>query len=528
VEGASLNDSVLGAKDSLRSEDELGPDLTAGVRVVDVPDGGVKAGHIGGTKAILVRRGEEIFAIGASCSHLGAPLDQGLLVDHTVRCPWHHACFSLRTGEALCAPAFDPIPRWHVEIDSEIIRVKPEIQAAHTPSKILSNEPFIIVGGGAAGYAAVDMLLRNHFAGEIRWISEEGAAPYDRTLLSKDYLDGHFDEARLAISRRDLSGHENLVRQVGKVTRIDLASRQIVLGDGGVIRYAKLLLATGAEPKRLDLSGSDLPHVKVLRSLQDCREIIALAKQGRNVAVIGGSFIGLEAAASLRDLGCNVSVIAPETQPMARIFGPELANLVAETHRRHGVDWHVGRTVARVTDDSVVLDDSTVIKADLVVVGIGVNPNLGLAKDAGLEVKDGVLVDEYLATSAQDVFAAGDIACWFDRYSGTRIRVEHWVVAERQGQVAALNMMGRAERYTSVPFFWTKHFDLSIRYVGNAKRWDSLSVEGDLSKSDGIVRFEKKGQLLAIATVGRDLASLEEERVWEITGGLRGATFGRP
>ena len=204
------------------------------------------------------------------------------------------------------------------------------------------------------------MLLRNGFAGEIRRISEDAAPPYDRTLLSKDYLEGHFDDQQLAISQRDLSQHKNLVLQHGKVTRVDPAARQVGVGDGELIHYSKLLLATGASPKLPSFAGAALPHVKVLRSLRDCQSILAEAKPASNVAVVGGSFIGLEVAASLQGRGCNVSVITPETRPMARIFGSELADLIADAHRRHGVDWHVGREVARVTDDRVILDDGII------------------------------------------------------------------------------------------------------------------------------------------------------------------------
>jgi hypothetical protein len=257
------------------------------------------------------------------------------------------------------------------------------------------------------------------------------------------------------------------------------------------------------------------------QALEDCREVIGAAQAARHIVVIGGSFISLEAAASLSDRGCKVSVVAPEEQPMASIFGRQLAELIAATHRQHGVDWRLGRKVDRVIEDSVLLDDGTLLDADLVVVGIGVAPRIGLAQAAGVASADGVLVDEHLATSVPDIFAAGDIASWPDRYSGSRVRVEHWVVAERQGQVAALNMMGHRQSYDAVPFFWTKHFDLSIRYVGHAESWDELTVEGDLAGRDGLVRFVKEGRLLAVATVERDMTALQEERAWELAAGQR-------
>jgi apoptosis-inducing factor 3 len=504
---------------------DLGSDFIAGVTMADIPDGGVKTGHVGGTRALLVRIGREVFAVEAACSHLGGPLDQGLIVGHTIRCPWHHACFSLRSGVAVSAPAFDPLSRWEVAVEGSFVRVRSAVHLpmpSRPPRTAGSDEHFIIIGGGAAGFAAADMLLRRGFPGEITMISDDVTRPYDRTLLTKDYLDGRFNDAHLPLSNCDLFSQDGVQLMLRtKVERIDPATQKLILGDGRAFAYSKVLLATGAAPKRPDFPGAQMQHVKLLRSRDDCRGIIAAAQAARHIVVIGGSFIGLEAAASLRDRGHEVSVVTPEKQPMARIFGSQLSNLIAATHRRHGVDWHVGRKVDQVTEDNVRLDDGTLLESDLVVVGIGVVPRVRVAEAAGIAVDDGVLVDEYLATSVPDIFAAGDIASWPDRYSGSRVRVEHWVVAERQGQVAALNMMGHRQSYDAVPFFWTKHFDLSIRYVGHAANWDELEVEGDLAGRDGLVRFVKEGRLLAVATVERDMAALQEERAWELAAGQR-------
>jgi apoptosis-inducing factor 3 len=510
----------------LSDAEDLGSDLATDIPLADLRDGGIKKGHIAGTKALLVRQGEEVFAIGATCTHLDGPLGSGLVIDGSVRCPWHHACFSLRSGAAVSAPAFEPLPRWEVAIKDGIIRVGGRIRAGSPPrdrQATRSADRFIIIGGGAAGFAAVNTLLRCAFSGEITMISEDTAPPYDRTLLSKDYLDGHFGDDRLPLSARDLFSHDREIVLQTKVTKIDPIARQVTLDNGRTLSYSKALLATGAAPKRPNFPGSGLSHVKLLRSLDDCRDILSAAQDAHHIAVIGGSFIGLEAAASLRDRGHSVSVIAPETEPMGRIFGPQLARLVAAVHQKHGVDWHVGRKVEEVTASTVRLDDGSILNAGLVVVGIGVVPRTELAEAAGIAVDDGVLVDEYLATNVPDVFAAGDIARWHDRYSDQRIRVEHWVVAERQGQIAALNMMGRRQSYAEVPFFWTKHFELSIQYVGHAATWDELQTTGDIANRDGLVRFIKGKQLMAVATVERDVVALEEERAWELAQGPRQA-----
>ena len=253
----------------------------------------------------------------------------------------------------------------------------------------------------------------------------------------------------------------------------------------------------------------------VLRSLQDCRGILAKVSPGVRAAVVGGNFIAMEAAAALSSRGLSVDVIAPEEHPLAKVFGRELSDLILEAHARKGVRLHLGARVDRIEDEQVVLQGSERIKADIVIAGIGVEPRLRHAEAAGLAVDRGVLVNSCLQTSNPHIFAAGDIARWPDPHSGESIRVEHWVVAERQGQGAAANMLGGSEAFTMVPFFWTKHFDLSIRYVGHAETWDQTFAEGDLARRDGLVRFRRAGWELAAATVERDQESLRIEMAME-------------
>ncbi|HEY1258115.1 MAG TPA: FAD-dependent oxidoreductase, partial [Stellaceae bacterium] len=279
--------------------------------------------------------------------------------------------------------------------------------------------------------------------------------------------------------------------------------------------FDKLLLAAGAEPIRLQVPGADLPHVRTLRSLADSRDLIGRAGKGSRAVVVGASFIGLEAAAALRQRGVEIHVIAPEARPMERILGPALGDLVRQLHESHGVAFHLGHTVAAVEAGRVELDDGGSIAADFVVVGIGVRPRIHLAQQAGLAVDRGVLVDQHLETSAPGVFAAGDIARWPDPYSGERLRIEHWVVAERQGQTAARNMLGRRERYTAVPFFWSQHYDVSIDYVGHAAAWDEIAQDGDPNARDVALRFRRAGRTMAVATIFRGRESLLAEAAME-------------
>ena len=272
---------------------------------------------------------------------------------------------------------------------------------------------------------------------------------------------------------------------------------------------------TGAEPVRLGVPGSDLPHIHYLRTLADSRALIAKATASRRAVVIGASFIGLEAAAALRAREIEVHVVAPEKRPMERVLGPAMGDFVRALHEEHGVIFRLEDTATAIDGKQVKLKSGGMLEADLVVVGVGVRPRLELAEKAGLTLDRGVVVDAFLETSAPGIYAAGDIARWPDPHSGQAIRVEHWVVAERQGQVAAKNMLGMALKFDAVPFFWSQHYDIPINYVGHAEKWDELAVEGDIAGKDCLLRYKTKGRTLAVASIFRDLACLQAELAME-------------
>jgi apoptosis-inducing factor 3 len=498
------------------------PDLTNGIPEGDLADGGMIVGQVGDEALLLARRGREIFAIGATCTHYGGPLGEGLIVEDTVRCPWHHACFSLRTGEALSAPALNATSCWRVEQRNGRIFVRDKISEAgrRMPAKAGPSAPppgrVVIIGGGAAGYAASEMLRREGYAGGVAIVSDDAAAPYDRPNLSKDYLAGTAPEEWIPLRPLEFYAENGIELRLGMTaTAIDVAGRRVTLAGGEELGFDKLLLATGAEPIRLQVPGANLPHVRTLRSLADSRDLIARARKGSRAVVIGASFIGLEGAAALRHREVEVHLVAPEARPMERVLGPELGDFVRQLHESHGVVFHLGHTVAAIEAGRVRLDDGASIDAELVVVGIGVRPRIDLAQQAGLAIDRGVLVDEYLETTAPGIFSAGDIARWPDAYSGERLRIEHWVVAERQGQTAARNMLGRRERYAAVPFFWSQHYDVSIDYVGHANDWDEIVQDGDPKAHDAALRFRRAGRTLAVATIFRGRESLLAEVAME-------------
>ena len=496
-----------------------GPDLARGVDLGELAEGQPLLGHVGDDPVMIVRRGEEIFAIDATCTHYGGPLAEGLVVGDTVRCPWHHACFSLRTGRALRAPALNPVGCWRVERQGERVQVTGRLEAApatrHAPAP---GEPqsIVIVGGGAAAATAVETLRAEGYGGRITMLSADASVPCDRPNLSKDYLAGSAPEEWIPLRSEEFYADLGVELHLSTdVADLGLGERAVVTRDGGKFGYDALLLATGAEPVRLPLPGADQPHVHYLRTLADSRAIIKAAEKAKRAVVLGASFIGLEVAASLRTRGLEVHVVAPEKVPMERVLGREVGAFVHKLHGGKGVIFHLGKTAQEIQDLQVLLPDAETIAADLVVIGVGVRPNIALAERAGLAIDRGVAVDEFLQTSRPGVFAAGDIARWPDPHSGERIRVEHWVVAERQGQTAARNLLGRREPFDAAPFFWSQHYDTPILYVGHAESWDEARIGGDLTAGDARVDYRKGGRTLAVVTIGRDLESLRAELAME-------------
>ncbi|PYP78334.1 MAG: pyridine nucleotide-disulfide oxidoreductase [Gemmatimonadetes bacterium] len=511
----------------MATEQQLsGPDLGAGIDASSVRAGEKLLGHANGEPVLLVRLGDDFTAIGATCTHYGGPLAEGAIVGETVRCPWHHACFSLRTGEALAAPALSPVARWRVEHRGERVVVTEKVErdplaptypVERRTASTLRN--VVIVGAGAAGTAAAEMLRRCGFDGSVTIVDDDADAPYDRPNLSKDYLAGNAPEEWIPLRPPGFHEQHRIEIVRGRAARIDASARRLEVEGRDAVPFDALLLATGAEPVHLNLPGEDTGPVHYLRSLADSRRIVESAKQAERAVVIGGSFIGLETAASLRARGLEVHVVAPEAVPLERVMGHELGDFIRALHEEKGVHFHLGRKPGRVERDAVVLDDGSRLAADLVVIGVGVRPRLALAEQAGLAIDRGVVVNEWLESSVPGIFAAGDIARWPDPHTGDRIRVEHWVVAERMGQVAARNILGARERFDDVPFFWSAHYDVSINYVGHAERWDATVVDGDPAKHDVAVRFDAAGKPLALATIFRDGESLDFEIAQERDAG---------
>ena len=488
-------------------------DLKSGIAIEEIADGGMLAGDVDGEAVVLVRQGKEVFAVGAECTHYHGPLAEGIVSGQSIHCPWHHACFDLRTG-APAAPALNPIPVWNVEQrDGRVFvttkRDVPPPAPAKTPVASVG-----IVGAGPAGNAAAEMLRSEGFAGSVTMIGAEETLPIDRPNLSKDYLAGSAPEEWMPLRDADYYRGQNIEVLTGRrAMQLDTKTKTLTLDDGSKRTFDAILIATGSEPVRLSPPGAARVHV--LRTLRDSRAIIAEAAKGKRAVVLGASFIGLEVAASLRAREVEVTVVAPDEIPLGKPMGVEVGGFIRRLHEQHGVHFRLGTTVATFEGDRVILATGEPIPADFIVAGVGVRPNTQLAQSAGLTIDNGIVVDEFLETAVPGIFAAGDVAHYPDSFTGNRIRVEHWVAAGRQGQTAARNILGRRIPHTVPPFFWSAHYDVTIAYVGHAAGFDRVAIHGSLDDRRALAAYHAGPNLVAIAAIGLDRESLLIEKAME-------------
>ena len=496
-------------------DDKIVPDLSLGIPSVDLVEGKPLLGKVAGDPVLLVRENGRVFAVGASCSHYGGALAEGVVANGQICCPLHHARFALSTGDATRSPALSPISCWDVEqIDGKVYVRAP--RPAVAPRQSDGPTSVVIVGGGAAGHAAAETLRQDGYAGPVTLISADQSGPYDRPNLSKDYLAGTAPEEWIPLrpaDHYDKLGISLLLNT--SVVKLHVGARRVELADGRSLPFGSLLLATGAQPSRLDVPGADRPSVFTLRTWADSKRLQTAARVARRAVVVGASFIGLEAAAALRARGLEVTVVTPAARPLERLLGPRVADFLRRQHEQHGVRFRFGARPIGVGQNTVALSNGEELPADLVVVGIGVQPVTDLAEQAGIAVDNGILVNDQLETNVPGIFAAGDVARFPDPVSGQRIRIEHWVVAQRQGALAAHNMLGRKQRLAIVPFFWSQHYDLTLRYVGHAEHWDEVRVDGDLDARDARIEYLATGKCLAVATINRDQESLAAELAFE-------------
>jgi NADPH-dependent 2,4-dienoyl-CoA reductase/sulfur reductase-like enzyme len=450
-------------------------------------------------------------------------------VDETIRCPWHHACFSLRTGEALGAPALSPVPGYAIvqragQVFVTQKRAEPGSVRRVARPRTVAPRSVAIVGAGAAGNSVADELRQLGFEGSITLVDRDAETPYDRPNLSKDFLAGSVQEEQLPLHPRAYYEERGVELSRGRqVTALDTGRKRLTFDDGTRREFGAIVLATGADPVRLAMAGEHGPPVHYLRTLADSRAIIKSATEARRAVVLGASFIGLEVAAALRARKIEVHVVAPERHPLGRVLGPELGDFIRSLHEQHGVVFHLGQKASGLMAGGVVLEGGERLEADFVVAGVGVRPAAAIAEQAGLRVEKGIVVDAYLETAAKGVFAIGDAARWPDPRGGGLVRIEHWVLAQRQGQAVARTIVGERTPFTDVPFFWSQHYEIPINYVGHAERWETVEIDGSLEQHDASVRYRAGGRLLAVASIFRDRESLEAELAMEDeTGAVHG------
>ncbi len=499
-----------------KAQELSGPDLGRGVKYDALAEGEPLLGHFEGEPVILVRQGNLVLATGATCTHYGGPLADGLVVDGTIRCPWHHARFSLQTGEAEGAPALNPVSCFNVRHQGDLVIVEGKKAADFRVLCPLNPSSVVIAGAGAAGAACAEKLRAKGYAGPITMAGDEEPGPVDRPNLSKDYLAGTAPDDWIPLRTREY--YESIqVEMISSdpVVRISPAEHQVSLRSGRTLNYGALLLATGAEPRSLPIQGADLPHVFRLRTLADSKAIIAKAQGAGTCVVIGSGFIGLEVAASLRQRGLKVSVIGHDSVPLGKVLGEEVGRFVQKLHEEHGVQFFLNATPRAIREDRIELADGRSVEAELVVLGVGVSPRTSLAEAAGIAVHNGIIVNEELRTSAEDVFGAGDVARYPEPVSIEGARIEHWVVAERQGQAVARSMLGIGGPFRDAPFFWSQHYDVTISYVGHASSWDRCEVRGEFDKRDICAIYRRDARVIAVATIGRDRLSLRVEAALE-------------
>jgi NADPH-dependent 2,4-dienoyl-CoA reductase/sulfur reductase-like enzyme/nitrite reductase/ring-hydroxylating ferredoxin subunit len=463
---------------------------------------------VGDEKVLLVRLGGKIHACGGTCTHYGGPLHKGLLKENEVTCPWHSARFDVETGQATSPPALNDAGCFPVKVEDGKVYVGAKKKPAPNGREEGDDRTFLIVGGGAAGNSAAETLRREGFGGRIVMLTPESDRPYDRPSLSKEFLSGEAPSKWIPLHGSSFYEKRDIEIRTGcRAAELVPDEHVVRLESGEEVAYDRVLCATGGRPNELDIPGAELDGCYTLRSFQDARDIVSALDDAERAVIIGAGFIGMEAAAALREREMEVRVVAPEEVPLARVFGEETGRWLYSMHCDHGVEFHLGTTPDAIRGsghvEEVQLADGDHLKADFVLTAVGISPVVDWLESSGV-VEDGVVpVDSQFRTKAEDVFAAGDIAAVPADLSGLRHRVEHWVSAERQGQHAAQAMLGNKAPYGEIPFFWTMQFETPVQFVGYPVSSEMTGVRGSVAEGSFLVGHYQDHQLVALCGSGR-------------------------
>eukprot|EP01012_Entosiphon_sulcatum_P058970 TRINITY_DN83227_c0_g1_i1.p2 TRINITY_DN83227_c0_g1~~TRINITY_DN83227_c0_g1_i1.p2 ORF type:complete len:527 (-),score=133.66 TRINITY_DN83227_c0_g1_i1:102-1682(-) len=481
----------------------------------DLHDGQMQEFEVGEAgKVLVVRENGKFSAMGAKCTHYGAPLKNGVLSNGRVRCPWHGACFSTATGDIEDYPGVDCVHVFptrvadgqvHVTVDPEKVKnfKRQRIGACGSGA----GPHYAIIGGGPAGATCADVLRQEGFEGRITIFSREEVLPYDRPKLSKAMA---VTAAEIALRPADYWASRKVDLALGaEVTNVNVATKKITLGNGTVVDYDKVFIAPGGNPRTVNVEGKDLANIHVLRSPSDSNAINDKCTEGTNLVVVGSSFIGMEVASALAaKKPKGITVIGMEKVPFERVLGERIGTAMQQIHEEKGVVFKMQRVVKRFEGadgkiTAVVLDNDEVLPADLVVIGAGIIPNTGFIEGAQKGPDGSVLADEHLQVAA-DAYAGGD-ACRYTHAGLGVVRIEHYGMAQYHGRVAALNMVGKLTTVTNVPFFWTVQYGKSIRYCGHGGGWDDVVVTTDAPPTQKFAAFYTRGeQVIAVVGLGVD------------------------
>jgi len=486
--------------------------------VGDLHDGQMKPVEIDEkTTILLVRLDGRYKAFTPKCPHHGAPMAEGILHEHHLRCPWHQSVFDAADGSLLEPPALDALAQFDIRVagDEVIVSIPDETVTSRTPAMPTmdtgqDDRTFIIIGGGASGLMAAETLRHEGFRGRLVMLTREHVLPYDRTELSKRYLAGRDRPVPTLRAEGFFKDHDIEILFDKHVTEADPAARSITCRDGTTMTCDRLLIATGGEPRRLDVEGADLANIFLLRSLDDCQRIRQTALDASRAVVVGASFIGMEVAAALAQRGLHVTVVAPEAVPFARTLGERIGAMYRQVHEDEGTRFRLGERVERFDGDGavrqVVLAGGERLETDMVVIGIGIRPATSFVR--GVEINDdhSLSTDAHLRIIGADgAFASGDIARWPDWRTGEPLRIEHWRVALQLGMTAARNMLDRGKPYDDVPFFWTTQHKTIVQYVGYAASWADIVFDGDVAERKFIAWYlDDNNRVLAAAGCGQD------------------------
>jgi apoptosis-inducing factor 3 len=483
---------------------------------------------VGDSQILLTKIDNKFYATGAFCTHYGAPLVKGILRGERIVCPWHNACFKAIDGQLEEPPALDSLPTFSTRVEGEDILVslpdeipKQRTLAMANYSPNTDSRTFVILGAGAAGTAAVEALRQKGFQGKIVLVSAEAKLPYDRTKLSKSYLQGKAEEDSLSLRGCEFYDQHDIELHFGKaVTEVNAKTETLTFEDDSTLGYDSLLLATGGTARKLDVPGADLANIFTLRQTEDVNSILAATKNTKKALIIGSSFIGMEAAASLAQQGIEVTVVSSSSVPFEKILGEKLGKMFQKLHENQGVKFYfetkVTEFIGQEKVEAAILENGENLVIDIVIVGVGIEPNTNYLKGIQINEKDhSVSVDQYLQTETAGLFAAGDIASFPYPPVNKSIRIEHWRLAAQHGRIAAHNMLSNSDSRIApliVPFFWSEQYDLKLRYVGHAEEWDDVIIDGDLDGKKFLAFYAKDNNIIAVAGSGRDqdIAAISE------------------